>query len=66
MYCLQVSNDHEEELGSAASFLIREWVEKLLGVKFDSLRDLALYLVSISHQSLFYCDSYRKLDSFNC
>jgi hypothetical protein len=44
-----VSNDHEEELGSAASFLIREWVEKLLGVKFDSLRDLALYLVSISY-----------------
>ena len=51
--CLQVSNDHEEELGSAASFLIREWVEKLLGVKFDSLRDLALYLVSISHQPYF-------------
>jgi hypothetical protein len=41
----QVSHDHEEELGSAASFLIREWVEKLLGVKFESLRELALYLI---------------------
>ncbi len=37
--------DHEEEMGSAASYLIREWVEKLLGVKFDSLRDLARYLI---------------------
>jgi hypothetical protein len=37
--------DYEEEMGSAASYLIREWVEKLLGVKFDSLRDLARYLI---------------------
>ena len=27
----------EEEVTNAASFLIREWVEKLLGVKFETL-----------------------------
>ena len=27
----------EEEVSNAASFLIREWVEKLLGVKFETL-----------------------------
>jgi len=37
--------DSEEELNSAASFLIREWVEKLLGVKFESLTDLAFHLL---------------------
>ena len=37
--------DSEEELNSAASFLIREWVEKLLGVKFDTLTDLACHLL---------------------
>jgi len=37
--------DSEEELNSAASFLIREWVEKLLGVKFESLADLAYHLL---------------------
>eukprot|EP00092_Neocalanus_flemingeri_P010668 GFUD01011492.1.p1 GENE.GFUD01011492.1~~GFUD01011492.1.p1 ORF type:complete len:1056 (-),score=265.28 GFUD01011492.1:937-4104(-) len=37
--------DSEEELNSAASFLIREWVEKLLGVKFESLSDLAYHLL---------------------
>ena len=42
---LQVKGDYEEETNSAASFLIREWVEKLLGVKFNSLRDLAVYLI---------------------
>jgi len=35
----------EEEVSNAASFLIREWVEKLLGVKFDNLPDLALHLL---------------------
>ena len=35
----------EEEATSAASFLIREWVEKLLGVKFDNLPDLACHLL---------------------
>ena len=35
----------EEEVGVAASFLIREWVEKLLGVKFDNLPDLACHLL---------------------
>ena len=42
---LQIKGDYEEETNSAASFLIREWVEKLLGVKFNSLRDLAVYLI---------------------
>ena len=42
---LQVKGDYEEEINIAASFLIREWVEKLLGVKFNSLRDLAVYLI---------------------
>ena len=37
--------DSEEELTVAASFLIREWVEKLLGVKFDTLTDLACHLL---------------------
>jgi hypothetical protein len=37
--------DAEEELGSAASFLIREWVEKILGVKFENLTELALHLL---------------------
>jgi len=37
--------DSEEELNSAASFLIREWVEKLLGVKFEALTDLAFHLL---------------------
>jgi hypothetical protein len=41
----KVTNDYEEELNNAASFLIREWVEKLMGVKFNSLTDLALYLI---------------------
>ena len=45
MFLLQVKGDYEEETNSAASFLIREWVEKLLGVKFNSLRDLAVYLI---------------------
>ena len=35
----------EEEVTNAASFLIREWVEKLLGVKFDNLPDLAVHLL---------------------
>ncbi|XP_067004869.2 uncharacterized protein [Anabrus simplex] len=35
----------EDEVTSAASYLIREWAEKLLGVRFDSLRDLACHLV---------------------
>jgi len=39
------ARDSEEELGSAASFLIREWVEKLLGVKFENLTELALHLL---------------------
>jgi len=39
------SADSEEELNSAASFLIREWVEKLLGVKFETLTDLAFHLL---------------------
>merc|ERR1719414_2549246 len=42
---IKVKSDYEEETNSAASFLIREWVEKLLGVKFNSLRDLAVYLI---------------------
>lgn len=42
---VQLANDLEDEINSSASFLIREWVEKLLGVKFNSLRDLALYLI---------------------
>ena len=33
------------QASSAASFLIREWVEKLLGVKFDNLPDLASHLL---------------------
>jgi len=37
--------DTEEELNCAASFLIREWVEKLLAVKFDNLTELALHLL---------------------
>jgi hypothetical protein len=37
--------DYEEETNSASSYLIREWVEKLLGVKFNSLKDLAVYLI---------------------
>ena len=37
--------DSEQEVETAASFLIREWVEKLLGVKFDTLAELALHLV---------------------
>jgi hypothetical protein len=37
MLPFQISHDHEEELGSASSFLIREWVEKLLGVKVPML-----------------------------
>ncbi len=40
-----MATDVEEELTTAASFLIREWVEKLLGVKFNSLRELAVYLI---------------------
>ena len=40
-----MKSDYEEETNTAASFLIREWVEKLLGVKFNSLRDLAVYLI---------------------
>ena len=35
----------EEEVNNAAGFLIREWVEKLLGVKFDNLPDLACHLL---------------------
>ncbi|XP_049782241.1 DNA-binding protein RFX7 [Schistocerca cancellata] len=35
----------EGEVMSAASCLIREWAEKLLGVRFDNLRDLACHLV---------------------
>ena len=35
----------EEEVSNAAGFLIREWVEKLLGVKFDNLPDLACHLL---------------------
>ena len=35
----------EEEANNAASFLIREWVEKLLQVKFDNLPDLACHLL---------------------
>ena len=37
--------DSEEDLNNAASFLIREWVEKLLGVKFECLKDLAYHLL---------------------
>jgi len=35
----------EEEVSNASSFLIREWVEKLLGVKFETLPDLASHLL---------------------
>nr|CAD7197182.1 unnamed protein product [Timema douglasi] len=34
-----------EEMNKSVSYLIREWAEKLLSVKFDSLQDLACYLV---------------------
>ena len=43
--CLQIKSDFEEELNSAVSHLIREWVEKLLGIKFSSLSDLAAHLI---------------------
>ena len=35
----------EEEITNASSFLIREWVEKLLGVKFESLPGLIVTVV---------------------
>ncbi|KAJ9584251.1 hypothetical protein L9F63_021413, partial [Diploptera punctata] len=35
----------EDDVMSAASCLIREWAEKLLGIRFESLRDLACHLV---------------------
>lgn len=42
----KISSPHsEDEVVSAASSLIREWAEKLLSVRFDSLRDLAYHLV---------------------
>ena len=51
---LKVCADIEQELNEATSLLIREWAEKLLTVKFSSLRDLALYLIDkmfVDHQS---------------
>jgi hypothetical protein len=39
------STHSEDELVSAASCLICEWAQKLLGVTFKSLRDLACHLV---------------------
>ncbi|XP_023346916.1 DNA-binding protein RFX7 [Eurytemora carolleeae] len=37
--------DVDEEISSAASFLIREWVEKLLKVKVENMTELALHLL---------------------
>ena len=51
---LTVCADIEQELNEATSLLIREWAEKLLQVKFTSLRELALYLIDkmfVDHQS---------------
>ena len=51
---LKVCADIEQELNEATSLLIREWAEKLLTVKFSSLRELALYLIDkmfVDHQS---------------
>ncbi|XP_021941106.1 uncharacterized protein LOC110840398 isoform X2 [Zootermopsis nevadensis] len=42
---LSSSSSSEDELLSAASCLICEWAQKLLGVTFKSLRDLACHLV---------------------
>jgi hypothetical protein len=42
---LNSSSHTEDELVSAASCLICEWAQKLLGVTFKSLRDLACHLV---------------------
>ena len=51
---LKVCADIEQELNESTSLLIREWAEKLLTVKFSSLRELALYLIDkmfVDHQS---------------
>ena len=37
--------DYEHELNDATSFLIREWASKLLNAKFNTLKDLTLYLM---------------------
>lgn len=42
---LSSSSHSEDELVSAASCLICEWAQKLLGVTFKGLRDLACHLV---------------------
>ena len=43
----------EEEVSSAASFLIREWVEKLLGVKFETLPGEQMFTFETSFQKYF-------------
>ena len=45
MLQLNSSSRSEDELLSAASCLICEWAQKLLGVTFKSLHDLACHLV---------------------
>uniref|UniRef100_A0A0K2SVS8 Putative LOC100876563 [Megachile rotundata] n=1 Tax=Lepeophtheirus salmonis TaxID=72036 RepID=A0A0K2SVS8_LEPSM len=41
----QTVSDTEDSVLVSASYLIREWVEKLLGVKFEGLKELAYYLL---------------------
>ncbi|QQP52898.1 Putative LOC100876563 [Caligus rogercresseyi] len=41
----QTAPDAEDSVSVSASYLIREWVEKLLGVKFEGLKELAYYLL---------------------
>ena len=43
----------EEEVSTAASFLIREWVEKLLGVKFETLPGEGMFSFETSFQKYF-------------
>jgi hypothetical protein len=43
--CYFVFSQADDNLEAAASFLIREWAQKLLGQPFCSLRELACHLV---------------------
>ena len=66
----QVNNvDYEHELNDATSFLIREWASKLLNAKFNTLKDLTLYLMDKmfvdNRSSVTYIGLTKKLDMTN-
>ena len=64
--CVISKGRGEDRVCQAASRLILEWAYKLLSIPFDSIQDLALYLISKSYVSQVSEEAFTVTAGSNC